>query len=394
MKFNNDTSKNSRYMTRISPLPCCLMVSLSMFTAGCTNSSTPAPIMLGQIAAGTGPEKAAGEAAAHGIRLAVEELNKDTNKSVGRPLAVIHAQARSMEDFEADAVRLVAINHVAFLLGGATQEEVERLDRARVPVLTPLGSRGRNLSDGVYCTGLSPESHGKMLAQFAALELGVTALTIVQDERNEEFVQTAEALAREFASICEKKGAKAAPVRRLSLTREIKVNDLTQTIHEQIKTVGNASGAVVFAGQVDDLRALGALLVPVLFAGSQGSGPALAALRSAGKDIYFVTAFVPDTDTPRTVEFATRYHQAFHEEADVHAAIAYEGIKLLNEALIRCKDNLTLQRVREELTNLHDVDGLAGLLSFTPEHQLRRAAFMVRIDDTGMHTVKRYSPEP
>ena len=38
--------------------------------------------------------------------------------------------------------------------------------------LTPLGSRGRNLSDGVFCTGLAPEQHGKVLAQFAALELG------------------------------------------------------------------------------------------------------------------------------------------------------------------------------------------------------------------------------
>jgi hypothetical protein len=39
------------------------------------------------------------------------------------------------------------------------------------------------------------------------------------------------------------------------------------------------------------------------------------------------------------------------------------------------------------------VDGLAGLLSFTAERQLRRAAFVIRIDDGGTHTMKRYPPE-
>jgi ABC-type branched-subunit amino acid transport system substrate-binding protein len=263
-----------------------------------------------------------------------------------------------------------------------------------VPVLTPLGSCGRNRSDGVYYTGLQPEQHGKVLAQFAALDLGATNLIIVQDDRREESVQIAEALVQEFAAVWAKKDAMATPSpRRLRLTKDVKAKELANTIHEQIKSSSEGARAVVFAGKVDDLREFGPLPVPLLFAGDQGSGPALAALRSPGKDVYYVTAFVPDTDAPRTVEFANRYQQVFHEEADVHAAVAYEGIKLLNEALIRCKDNLTLQRVREELTNLRDVNGLAGVLSFTAERQLRRAAFVIRIGDSGEKTVKRYSPD-
>src|SRR5437762_10170498 len=138
---------------------------------GCT-SRTPAPIWVAHIATLSGPDKDAGDSAVHGIRLAVEEINNDLSAGVGRPFKVIHSDARGKpEGFEAEAVRLAAINRVVFLLGGNTPEEVERLDRAHLPVLTPCGARARAVSDAVYFTGLSPAQRGKVLARFAVQEL-------------------------------------------------------------------------------------------------------------------------------------------------------------------------------------------------------------------------------
>ncbi len=93
------------------------------------------------------------------------------------------------------------------------------------------------------------------------------------------------------------------------------------------------------------------------------------------------------------MEFAKRYREAFHEEADVHAAVAYEGIKLLYEAMVRGKDALTQLRVRDELKKLKDVNGLTGPLSFTEQRQLRRPAFVMRLDDGGTKIAKRCGPE-
>jgi ABC-type branched-subunit amino acid transport system substrate-binding protein len=95
-------------------------------------------------------------------------------------------------------------------------------------------------------------------------------------------------------------------------------------------------------------------------------------------------------DAPQAAEFAKRFKQAFGDEANCHAALAYEGTKLLHEAISRSKDNLTVVRVKEELGKLKDFPGLAGTLSFTPERQLQRPMFVVCIDDTGTKTVKRY----
>ena len=87
---------------------------------------------------------------------------------------------------------------------------------------------------------------------------------------------------------------------------------------------------------------------------------------------------------------AKRFQQAFHDNADVHAAVAYEGIKLLHDAMVHCKESLSVQRVREELGKLKDSEGLCGSLSFTPEGQLSRTAFLVRLADSGTKVVKRW----
>src|SRR5437588_5338849 len=194
----------------------CLLVLLS----GCTGRARGRD-WIAHVATLSGPDKEAGEAAARGVRLAVEEINKDPSSGVGRPFKVIHSDARGKaEGFEAEAVRLAAINRVVFLLGGNTPEEVERLDRAHLPVLTPCGARARTVSDAVYFTGLSPAQRGKVLARFAVQELNLTSFLVIQDERRADLQEAGEAFARE-AALTKKEGP-AAKVRTLRLGKDVK----------------------------------------------------------------------------------------------------------------------------------------------------------------------------
>src|SRR5262249_747501 len=117
-------------------------------------------------------------------------------------------------------------------------------------------------------------------------------------------------------------------------------------------------------------------------------------LRQAQQELYHVSAFGVDAETPRAAEFARRYRKAFQEDPDADAAVAYEGLKLLFEAARRSKDNLTPQQVRGERLQLRDSPGLAGPLSFTPGRHLRRPAFVLRVDDGGAKVVQRYPPDP
>jgi branched-chain amino acid transport system substrate-binding protein len=361
--------------------------------SGCLGRAAPPPIWCGHVATLSGADKEAGESATRGIRLAVEDINKDPDQGFGRPIKVIHSDAHgSLEAFEAEAVRLVAINRVSFLVGGNTAEEVERLDRARVPVLTPSGYQSRALSDAVYFTGLAPATHGKTLARFAAQELDAGSVLVLQDERRDEAQLSVEAFVRELPlALAKKDAALTTQIRKQRFGKDGKLSELAKKLPEEIQK--EKIKVVLYAGKADDLRELGELPVPLLFAGDDGSARTLLGQRPASKNVYLVTAFVTDSDTPRAVDFAKRYKAAFSEDPDVHAALAYEGMKLLYEALCQSKEALTVVRIKEELTKLKDFAGLTGALAFAEDRQLRRPAFVVRLADGSVKTAKRYPAE-
>jgi branched-chain amino acid transport system substrate-binding protein len=369
-------------------IPSCL---LFLLTSGCASRSSPPPIRIGHVAAFSGNGKQAGEAATRGIRLAVEEINKDVESNSGRPIAVFHANAGSrLEDFEAEAVRLVAINQVTCLLGGSTSSEVEKLDHARVPILTPLGSRTRTMSDMVYCTGLSPEFQGQVLAKFAAQELRVPKLILVLNDQCGESLALGEALAKDFAATSVKKGDESTgQVQWLRLGGNDKASDVVKVIEEKIEANRNGSFAIVFASKPPEFLQMGSLSVPVLLAGNAAD-----TARMAGpKELYWVSPFVVEPDLPQAVAFAKHYREAFQDEPDVQAALAYESIKLLHEAINGIKDSVTATRIGEQLKQLRDIRGLTGNLSFTADHQMKRNAFVVRKNADGIKMVKHYEPE-
>jgi branched-chain amino acid transport system substrate-binding protein len=362
--------------------------------SGCAGRATPPPIWIGHVATVSGPDREAGKSAERGILLAVEEFNKDPDQGVCRQIKVVHSDAHGKLDaFEAEAVRLVAINRVSFLLGGNNAEEVERLDRAHVPVLTPTGYHSRGMSDMVYFTGLPPATVGKTLARHAGQELGVGNVLVLQDESRPEAQECVEAFARELPTALGKKDAKSASpaVRKLRFGKDAKLSDLVKTLSEQLGK--DSFKAVLFAGRVDDVRELGELPVPLLFAGDEGSSRVLLGQRPVSKDVYLVSAFVVESDTPRAADFVKRYKAAFSEEPDAHAALAYESIKLLYEALCQAKDSLTVARIREELVKLKDHPGLTGALTLGEDRQVHRPAFVVHVAGGAAKAVKRYPAE-
>src|SRR5262249_3811960 len=154
----------------------------------------PPPIVVGHVALQSGPDRDAGEHASRGITLAVKEFNKGA-EAPERPVVVPHTDTRGQpEAFEAEAVRLVNVNKAVALLGGTSAAEVEALDKARVPVVTPSGLRTSKMSDVVFLVGLSPAAQGKALARFAAEELPeAPGVVILADDRREEALRLADA---------------------------------------------------------------------------------------------------------------------------------------------------------------------------------------------------------
>jgi branched-chain amino acid transport system substrate-binding protein len=368
------------------------LLAAALTATGCSGTAAPPPVFVGHVVSHL--DRDGGESAARGIRLAVMEANKDPDKGAGRTVKVIHTDTLGkLEAFEAEGVRLVAVNRAVALLGGTTVEEVERLELARVPVVAPCGALPPSGGDLVFCTGLAPTRRGTVLARFAADELKAVSAAVVVDERRDEYVRLAEAFARAFPAALAKKQPKA-PSATVPLVRFGAEADFMEVAQRLRK---DRPALLLFAGAPADLRRLreelGDAVPPLLFGGDEGS---LRALREQGEAVtrlYLVTAFAADADVPRTQEFVKQFKATFETEPDVHAALAYDDARLLFEAMRRAQDNLTGAHLAEELVKVKDFPGVTGLLSFGDDRQLRRAAFVVRLQNGRATAVKRYGPE-
>src|SRR5258707_14536866 len=91
-----------------------------LFAAGCAKSP-PDPHVLGHVAPRTGPDQAAGLRQGEAVVLAVNEINVNESLWIDkRPVSVVHGDTGpDLDGFAFQAARLLAVNRVAALIGGA-----------------------------------------------------------------------------------------------------------------------------------------------------------------------------------------------------------------------------------------------------------------------------------
>jgi branched-chain amino acid transport system substrate-binding protein len=365
-----------------------LLLILLAVLPGCGPAPAPAPIYLGHVAAMNGPARSAGAQETLGIRLAIEELQRAGEGNVGdRPIHVKHAEAGEEGTMEAQAVRLAAVGRVAALYGGQTPEEVTLLERSRVPVLTPLGWRPRGASELVFSTGVTPSARGQKLARFAVLDQDVQSIVLFVDQRQEEARRLADAFEQEFPRACKDKHAKdkhgkenSGKAERVAFGVDADFGELARAV-EPTKVQ-----AALFAGSASDYeswrQALKDRKVLLFFGGERPAATDLG-------DAFFVSAFAIDKETSKTVAFAERFRGAFKQEPDVHAALAYDGVRLLIDALRRAYLHRA-EALVDELRKTKDFPGLTGPLTFGPDQQMRRPVYICRMSGNQPVPVKRY----
>jgi branched-chain amino acid transport system substrate-binding protein len=370
-----------------------LLVLAGLAFAGCQGSSEPPPIYLGHVANLSGADHA-GKHAEQGIRLALQQLtDHDLAEALGgRPLHVRHADTKGqLEGYESVAARLTQVNRVVGLLGGFTPDEVARLDHAKIPVLTLAGVRPAGASEMVFAVGMRPSQQAFALARCAALELRTRDVVVLADQRREEFLALADAFGRYYNDAS--RNQPVPVVTNVTMTRfgsDAKWEELAKQIVER-----KSLGAVLFAGSARDwleIRRKQKMALPLLFAGSDGDVANLEGA-DAPETIYHATAFAPDKDAPESQVFIQKYRDAFKEEPDVAAALAFESLGLFAEALKPAGPTFAADKLLSALREIKDFPGLCGKLTVTKEQYVRRPLYVVRLHGAAQTVLKRYEPD-
>jgi branched-chain amino acid transport system substrate-binding protein len=362
---------------------------------GCNLGAGPAPIVIGHVSDRSRVDKA-GEQAELGIRLGLHKLSKDDaylSAFGGRKIEVHHTDAAGdIDKFESQAVRLDTVNRCVALLGGLSSAEVYALNSSKSPVLTFHGQPVSGAGNQVFYVGMSPARQGAVLAKVLADDTNATRITFLVDAKSSEGSAAIESLQKTLREARSDAKLPAANFSSLNLN-EGTWEELIERMRSQTPNV------VVFAGSVRDFNGWYNRLhkdfpdedLKIVYAGADGDHRNFR-LDNDKAQVLLATTYFADPSSEGVAAFAREFREAFQTEPDVHAALAYDGFRLLVEAMKRTPANLAPDRLRDELSQTKAFAGVTGPLTMTPERTLQRRLYVVCWQNGALSSVKAFDP--
>lgn len=98
---------------------------------------------------------------------------------------------------------------------------------------------------------------------------------------------------------------------------------------------------------------------------------------TAAEAFEAVFPYDPTRTDPRWLEFNARYEARFHEKPDHFAALAYDAMQILLDAI--CRAGLNKGRIRDALTDVERHSGVTGDMVFDPNCKNIAPLFLARV---------------
>jgi len=99
----------------------------------------------------------------------------------------------------------------------------------------------------------------------------------------------------------------------------------------------------------------------------------------AAEGFEAVFPYDPTRTDPRWLDFVARYQARFHEVPDHFAALAYDAMRILLDAI--CRAGLNKGRIRDALTGIENYKGVTGDMVFDPNCKNIAPLFLARVHD-------------
>jgi len=101
-----------------------------------------------------------------------------------------------------------------------------------------------------------------------------------------------------------------------------------------------------------------------VFGSHRTMGDELLKVGAAAEGFEAVYPYDPTRTDPRWLDFSSRYEARFHEKPDHFAALAYDQMQILLQAI--CRAGLNRGRIRDVLTGITNYKGVTGDMVFDP----------------------------
>ena len=343
-------------------------------------SADGGPIVIGGIFPLSGDVAVYGVEARNGIALAIEEINAAGGVN-GRQLSLVSEDDEGDPEKTVNAYKkLVTRDKVGVIIGSLTSgctQAVTALAQAQKVVLVAPAATMESITDAgnfIFRACFIDPFQGTVGGLFAADTLGAKKAAILYDNGND----YSTGLTENFVNSFEKQGGEV--VARESYGKgEVDFN-------AQLTKIKSASPDVVYLPDyyakvsliAKQLRAMG-INTPIV--GADGWD---GLTENAGDEVlngFYSNHYAADSTDPKVVNFVQAYRQKFNSTPVSFAALGYDSLYLVRDALSRA-GSTDPEKIRDELAKT-DGSYVTGKLTFDSRRNPIKSAVMLEIVKQG-----------
>ncbi|MGE7766787.1 ABC transporter substrate-binding protein [Peribacillus sp. NPDC096540] len=332
-----------------------------------------------------------GQSAADGLKLAIEEINKEGID--GKKLEIIKVDNKSdAAEATSGSIKLVSQDKVVAVVGSATSTntlaQVQVAQDNKVPLLTPtatnpdITNKAGKLNDYVFRTCFIDPFQGTVAANFASDDIGAKTAAIYVDSASDYSKGLAAAFKEAFTANGGKIVAEEAYV--------TKDTDFRATLTR----IKSAKPEFVFLpGYYEEV---GLILkqaredgIDLPFMGGDGwDSPKVVEIAGAEalKNTFITNHYSPEDKDAKIQDFVAAYKKKYNKTPDAFAALGYDTGYYLADAIKRSGD-ATPEKIRQALEEVKDLQLVSGTLNLDENHDPIKSATILEYVD-GKQTFK------
>jgi len=373
-------------------------VIVLFFSAGggiYAHAAGPDAIRIGVNAPLTGDIPKVGEGTKYAAQMWLEDVNAAGGLAVGGRKYKVELVIEDNESKAESAVKantkLITEEDVLAIVGPQSSKQAipagGKANELGTPMISPWSTNPDTTKDRpfVFRGCFLDPFQGPVVANFVKDEFGFTKAAVLYDVASD----YPKGLAEFFKKAWEQLNGAGSVVAYESFTT--KDTDFSS----QLTKIINSGAEFLFTPQyynevaliVQQAHQLG-WDKPIVGSDSWGSAETV---KLCGKDCYglfFSTHYAAAGAKGPTKEFIDRYHKEYGYVPDDVAALTWDSIRIVQQAIQDCgklKGNLRADRqcVRDALAKIKEFDGITGRMTFTEDGDPIKCAVIVRISDAG-----------
>ncbi|NLJ74463.1 MAG: ABC transporter substrate-binding protein [Firmicutes bacterium] len=350
------------------------------------------PIKIGLITPLTGAVSTYGQSVRNSVVMGIEQINASGGIN-GRPieLVILDDKGDGTESAQA-ARRLIDRERVVLIIGPVITPAVMAVapiaQAQGIPMITPTGTGDdiTGIGDYIFRGAYKDSFQGSIMAQFAIENLKINEVAIIYDIANDYSV----GLRNAFKATFQELGGK--------ITAEESYSTGDTDFSAQLTSLTMRNPKALFIP--DYYSAAGPILMQARLMGMDSvmlgvdgwDSPDLHALAGGFEEGgYIVNHYSTQDQSPTTQKFIELYTKTYGQAPDALAALGYDGVLIVKEAL-KAADSTDPEDIKHALGTVKNIQAATGTIDMDPEGTPIKSAVILQMIDGQWQLVDKIEP--